>query len=138
MLRTLLVAGFATFLMAACSASGGAASAGAPDPTVASQAPSAAPAGSAQPSAGGGSLPAEVTDPIVADAATRLGVDPSAVAILDAHAETWPDGSLGCPEPGMMYTQALVEGYQVIVEANGTQLDYRGGGPSQFQLCEHP
>lgn len=137
MLRTLVV-GIATFLFAACSASGGAASAGAPDPTAPSQGPSAPLAGSAEPGAGGASLPAEITDPIVADAATRLGVDPSAVTIVDAHAETWPDGSLGCPEPGVMYTQALVDGYQVIVEANGTQLDYRGGGLGQFQLCENP
>jgi hypothetical protein len=65
-------------------------------------------------------------------------VDPSAVKIVDAHEETWSDGSLGCPEPDMMYTQALVDGYQVIVEANGTQLDYRGSGPGQFRLCENP
>lgn len=83
-------------------------------------------------------LPPEITDPIVADAATRLGVDPSKVTIVDAHAETWSDGSLGCPQPGMMYTQALVDGYQVIVEANGTQLDYRVGGQGGFRLCENP
>jgi hypothetical protein len=29
----------------------------------------------------------------------------------------WNDGSLGCPEPGMMYTQALVNGYWLIIEA---------------------
>jgi len=134
--RSLLVIGAAILLIAACTASGGAASGGAATPSVAAPAPSAA---SAQPGGGGGvSLPADITDPIVADAATRLGVDPSVVAIVDAHAETWPDGSLGCPEPGMMYTQALVDGYQVIVEAHGTQLDYRGGGTGQFQLCENP
>ncbi len=82
--------------------------------------------------------PNPIIEPIVLDAATRLGVDPSEVTIVDAHAETWPDGSLGCPQPGMMYTQALVEGYQVIVEANGTQLDYRGGGQGGFKLCENP
>jgi hypothetical protein len=90
------------------------------------------------PGSGGGSLPAAIIDPIVADAAARLGVDPSAVTVVDAHEETWSDGSLGCPEPGMMYTQALVDGYQVVVEANGTQLDYRGSGPGQFRLCEAP
>ncbi len=25
----------------------------------------------------------------------------------------WSDGSLGCPEPGMMYTQAIVPGYKL-------------------------
>lgn len=136
MLRTLLIIGAAILLITACTGSGGAASGGAARPSVAAPVPSAGPA---EPSAGGGvSLPSDITDPIVADAATRLGVDPSMVTILDAHAETWPDGSLGCPEPGMMYTQALVDGYQVIVEAGGTRLDYRGGGAGQFQLCENP
>ena len=60
------------------------------------------------------------------------------MTIVSAHAETFSDGSLGCPEPGMMYTQALVDGYQVVVEANGTQLDYRGSGPGQFRVCENP
>lgn len=83
-------------------------------------------------------LPASITDPIVADAAARLGVDASAVTIVEAAARTFPDGSLGCPEPGMMYTQALVDGYQVVVAANGTQLDYRGSGPGRFRICENP
>jgi hypothetical protein len=128
-----MIIGAASIVIAACTASSGTAGSDGPEPSLASQGPSTEPAGS-----GGSSLPAEITDPIVDDAAARLGVDPSAVAIVDAHAETWSDGSLGCPEPGMMYTQALVDGYQVIVEANGTRLDYRGSGPGQFRLCENP
>ena len=133
MLRTLLIIGAASVVLAACTASSGTAGSDSPPPSVPSVGPSTEPAGD-----GGSSLPASITDPIVADAATRLGVDPSAVTIVDAHEETWSDGSLGCPQPGMMYTQALVDGYQVIVEANGTQLDYRGSGPGQFRLCENP
>ncbi len=84
------------------------------------------------------SLPSSTTDPVVADAATRLGVDRTQVRIVMARAETFPDGSLGCPRPGEMYTQAVVEGYHVIVEANGTQLDYRGNEQRQFRICENP
>ena len=84
------------------------------------------------------SLPAEVLDPIVADAAARLSVEPAAVSIVSAVAETFSDGSLGCPEMGVMYTQALVDGYHVVVAANGTQLDYRGSVPGQFRLCTNP
>lgn len=135
MLRTLVAIGVATLLLAACSAGGGNSSFAPGETAVTSQEPSTQPGVSV---GGDAALPAEVMDPILADAATRLGVDPSAVTVVDAHAETWPDGSLGCPEPGMMYTQALVDGYQVVVEANGTQLDYRGSAPGQFQLCENP
>ena len=87
---------------------------------------------------GGVSLPPAIVDPIVADAAARLAVDPAAVKIVAAGARTYSDGSLGCPRPGEMYTQAIVEGYQVIVEGGGTQLDYRGSGPGRFRICENP
>lgn len=87
---------------------------------------------------GASSLPAAIIDPIVADAAARLGADPSAVKVVAAEARTYGDGSLGCPRPGEMYTQAVVAGYQVIVEVNGTQLDYRGSGPGRFRICETP
>jgi hypothetical protein len=132
MLRTLLIIGAATILSAACTASGGGAgSAG--EPSVAAPAPSSQPAMSSDVS-----LPAEVLDPIVADAAARLSVEPAAVSIVSAVAETFSDGSLGCPEMGVMYTQALVDGYHVVVAANGTQLDYRGSIPGQFRLCTNP
>ncbi len=100
---------------------------------------SASPSNGHEPgSSGASALPDSIIDPIVADAATRLGVDASTVKIVAAEARTYGDGSLGCPRPGEMYTQAVVDGYQVSVEVNGTQLDYRGSGPGQFRLCENP
>ena len=47
-----------------------------------------------------GSLPASITDPIVADAATRLGVIHPRYTIVEAKAETFSDGSSGAPNPG--------------------------------------
>ena len=133
MLRTLLIVGATTILAAGCTASGGGAgSAG--EPSVAAPAPSSQPGASSADV----SLPAEILDPIVADAAARLSVDPAAVSIVSAVPETFSDGSLGCPEMGVMYTQALVDGYHVVVAANGTQLDYRGSAPGQFRLCKNP
>ena len=131
MLRTLLAIGAAAILTAACTASGGASAPG--EPSVAAPAPASQPAGSA-----GVSLPAEIMDPIVADAAARLSVEPAAISIVSAVPETFSDGSLGCPEKGVMYTQALVDGYHVVVAAGGTQLDYRGSVPGQFRLCKNP
>jgi hypothetical protein len=49
---------------------------------------------------------------------------------------TFSDGSLDCPEPGMSYTQALVDGYQVEIEAGDETLDYRVGAGGSFRLCE--
>ena len=44
------------------------------------------------------------------------------VKVLTVESVTWSDGSLGCPEPGMMYTQALVRGHRIRVDAAGTTL----------------
>ena len=123
----------ALVVVAACTSSesaGGSGSIKSSDPT---------PDGSSEPGTSDGTaLPASIIDPIVADAAARLAVDPSTVKIVSAQARTFGDGSLGCPQPGEMYTQALVDGYQVIVEVNGTPLDYRGSGPGRFRMCENP
>ena len=37
-----------------------------------------------------------------------------------------------------MYTQALVDGYHVIVEANGQKLDYRIPLDGGFRVCKGP
>lgn len=81
------------------------------------------------------SVPADVLDPIVADAAKRAAVDPSAVSVVQATARTWPNGALGCPSPGVLYTQAVVTGWQVVLEAGGSRSDYRSSGPGRFRLC---
>ena len=58
--------------------------------------------------------------------------------MVSAEPKTWNDGSLGCPQPGQLYTQALVPGYQVILDANGKQMDYRATESGDVKLCENP
>lgn len=45
------------------------------------------------------------------DLAGRLGVTEREILFLSGEGKTWNDGSLGCPEPGVMYTQAQVRGW---------------------------
>lgn len=85
-----------------------------------------------------GEAPETLLEAILADAAARTGLERSALAVLKDEAVVWSDGSLGCPEPDMMYTQALVEGYHVIVQAGDRQLDYRASSSGFFKLCETP
>ncbi len=79
---------------------------------------SAGPVPTVAPGVGQG-VPPAVVQAAVADAAARAGVDPAAVTVVSAEAVTFPDGGLGCPEPGMMYTHVLTPGYRVVVEAGG-------------------
>jgi hypothetical protein len=108
-----------------------------------SSAPPSTPPLSMKPLPPASSLPGVPTDPTqplvtdaVADLARELGLSPGDVTVIAAREVTWPDGSLGCPEPGMMYTQALVDGTLVVLEANGQRYEYHGGTP--LVLCENP
>ncbi len=56
--------------------------------------------------------------------------------VNSAKSVTWNDGSLGCPKPGQSYTQALVDGFQVVLEVDGEQFDYRSARGSSVRLCE--
>ena len=57
------------------------------------------------------------------------------VTVQSAEPVTFPDGSLGCPVPGMAYTQHVVDGYKIVALAAGTTYDYRGTAPGKFRLC---
>ncbi|HEV8403510.1 MAG TPA: hypothetical protein VGQ31_10795 [Candidatus Limnocylindrales bacterium] len=79
-------------------------------------------------------LPASVIDPVVADIARTAGVPVDQVEVISAQPVTFPDGSLGCPQPGLAYTQVLVDGYQIVARAGDATYDYRGSG-STFKRC---
>lgn len=75
---------------------------------------------------------------IAADAAAAAGVAVEQVHVVSVEPVTWRDGSLGCPEPGMYYTQALVPGHRVLIEVDGGRFDYRIGRGGRFRRCDRP
>ena len=82
--------------------------------------------------------PTELTGIIggmIADLADRLGIDSSAVSVVAMEDVTWADSSLGCPQPGMSYTQVETDGMRLILEADGDFYDYRSGGQRDPFLC---
>ena len=88
------------------------------------------------PTDGGPALPPErLLGPVLADASERTGVPTGELVVTNAWRRTWSDGSLGCPQPGMHYTQALVPGWQVIVAAGERSLDYRLSDRGFFMVC---
>jgi hypothetical protein len=58
------------------------------------------------------------------DLADRLGIDADAIKIKLARQITWRSGALGCPKPGMNYTQALVPGVLILLDADGETYGY--------------
>jgi hypothetical protein len=83
-------------------------------------------------------LPADPVEQAKAALAGHLGVDQSQVTVVSSDEVTWRDGSLGCPKPGMFYTQALIPGIRTILEVAGKQYHYHSGGNRAPFLCENP
>lgn len=71
----------------------------------------------------------------LADASRRTGRPAAELKVIGAEAVIWPDGSLGCAEPGAMYTMAPVRGYQIRIEAGKVLLDYHASERGQLVLC---
>ncbi len=74
----------------------------------------------------------------IADLAGRTGADPDAIEVVMHEEVTWPDGSMGCPRPGMMYTQALVDGYRIVLRVNGDLVSYHGANGHPPFRCDTP
>lgn len=70
-----------------------------------------------------------------ADVARRSGLPEDSIGIESAEVVIWPDGSLGCPEPDLLYTQALVPGYRVVLRAGGVRYDYHASRRGEPSLC---
>lgn len=76
-----------------------------------------------------------IVEPAKADLSRRLGIDSGEINVVATETVTWPDGSLGCPEPGFSYTQALVDGSKVLLEHGGRIYVYHAGSDDQPFLC---
>ncbi|MCZ2114073.1 MAG: hypothetical protein LC131_09595 [Anaerolineae bacterium] len=85
-----------------------------------------------------GEIPQELFESVLTDLLSRIGEGRSSVTLVSAQAITWNDGSLGCPQPGAMYTQALVNGFQVIFDVAGETYDYHLSDGGYFTLCSNP
>ena len=102
-------------MLAACGMAGGA--------MPADAAPSATPP--AMTNAADHPMPAELRalwPAMLDDAARRSGLPAATLHAASVQAVIWPDGSLGCPQPGRLYTQALVPGWRVAIAAPGAAL----------------
>ncbi|WP_153392935.1 hypothetical protein [Ornithinicoccus halotolerans] len=74
----------------------------------------------------------------ISDLARRLEVPEADVVVAGWAEVTWPDGSHGCPQPGMMYSQALVPGEQLVLRAAGELFSYHAARGKDFRFCADP
>ena len=72
------------------------------------------------------------------DLAKRLRVQTSDIELLKFEAVTWPDSSLGCPQPGMAYAEVLTPGYLIILTTNNIEYEYHASKGTEVIYCENP
>jgi hypothetical protein len=78
---------------------------------------------------------AEVVQLAKDDLARRLDLLAEEITVVSIDAVNWPDTSLGCPEPGMMYAQVITPGFLVVLESADQTYDYHSGA-DRIVLCE--
>ena len=71
----------------------------------------------------------------LADLSDRLGIPASDITVVSAESMVWPNGALGCPQPDMAYTQALVEGTLIVLFADDNTYNFHSGGAREPFLC---
>ncbi len=70
--------------------------------------------------------------------AASEGVAHSEVELQLQQEVTWPNGAIGCPKPGMSYTQALVDGSRLVFTVQGTEYEFHSGQDRTYFYCENP
>ena len=68
----------------------------------------------------GGTPPA--LQAILADVATRSGIDRGNLQVRRMESAEWPDSGLGCPQPGQLYLQVITPGWLIEVQGGGKDL----------------
>jgi hypothetical protein len=53
----------------------------------------------------------------IVDLANSRGVEPETIVVVNARPVTWRSGAIGCPQPGMSYTEALVPGVSILLRS---------------------
>lgn len=70
-------------------------------------------------------LPEAVANAVLRSAAQESGLAVAGLRVIEAKRQTWPDGCLGLGNPGVVCSQVLVPGWQVMVGSGERRWVYR-------------
>jgi hypothetical protein len=66
----------------------------------------------------------------------KFKISEDQIRLFEVKAVVWPDASLGCPQPEMMYAQVITPGYQIQLEAMGKSFSYHTDETGRVILCD--
>ena len=97
---------------------------------------SASPVASMLPGSSSAADSQPAVDAALRDAAAHLGISQANLKVDQAEPRQWGDSSLGCPKPGLMYSQVVTPGFVIIISGAGKQLEYHADTRGQVVLCQ--
>ena len=57
------------------------------------------------------------------------------ISLFSVAPAEWPDSSLGCPQPGVLYQPVVTPGYQMVFESGRRTFVVHTGQSSQVLIC---
>lgn len=99
--------------------------------------PRRAPSNEAETVQGSGEVPPQLLAIFQDDLARRALVKHDTITVVSSTEQQWSDGAMGCPQPGMMYTQMIVPGYRVVLRAGGDKYSYHSDRRGNFIVCSN-
>lgn len=72
------------------------------------------------------------------DLANRFSIASDQIQLQEALEMTWPDSSLGCPNPSSMYMQVLTPGYLIRLQTPDSTFEYHTDKRGSVVYCENP
>ncbi len=67
--------------------------------------------------------------------AQKMSVAIDEIREVSVEAVDWPDTSLGCPQPGMMYAQMVTPGFRVKLTVKGQTVEYHTDSGRRAVSC---
>jgi hypothetical protein len=72
----------------------------------------------------------------IGELARHLGIPRERIEVVSDEDVDWSDGSMGCPDPSLNYTQAIVPGYLVVLAVDDTTYRYHGAHGQDPFRCD--
>jgi hypothetical protein len=70
------------------------------------------------------------------DLAARLKIAVAQIQVVSFEQVEWPDASMGCAKPGVMYIQVITPGYKIVLAVDGKTYEYHGKAQDAPALCQ--
>ena len=83
-------------------------------------------------------LPPKVAKAVIADVAKQQNISPEKLKVTKYSRESWSDGCLGLPQPEEICSQAIVEGWRVVVSDGSQKWIYRTDASGRNVRLEVP